>query len=664
MIIKYISFILLSIFISSPLYAQQKSWPRKTIDGKEFYLYRVNSAEGFYSISKNFNTSQEEILQYNPEAQHGLKAGQELLIPVNPIKKQPEAPEKYFNHTVEPGETLYGLAHMYNITPEQLIALNPGCKDLLKVGFVLKIPQKKTTENNRFIYHTIEPKETLFSVARKYNTTIETIVTENPGLRQDSFSTGKVIRIPREKQVETAAIEEVQKEEIPQEEPTYITHKVKRRETLFSISKKYNISIASIVDANPGFKGLKVNSLINIPTSEIAGRKTDRQEEIAQDYTPTVDSTRMINDIYDRINSIQKKGEINVGLMLPFMLNKPNNPNAALYLEFYEGFLLAVDEMKQKGASINLYVYDTEGSKTQMSAILNKPEVKNLDLIIGPEDDALLKMASDFALKHNINIVNTFSLKNEEVLHNARIFQTNIPHPYLYAETTQQFCRLFGDRDIYIVSNRHSGQEKKEFIDALKQEIKRQSLSYKEVSIEDLQKDDNSFLMNINKASVFVPTSSDTTSLVQMIPELRNLRETKPELLISLFGYPEWQTYTTDFIDSFYALDTYIFTRFYAAPTDKSTAKFYGKFKYWYSKDLMQANPKFGILGYDTGLYFLNALYKYGRNFETRIEQTDANSIQTDFYFQRINNWGGFINKGIYFVNFRPDFTIHKTEVR
>lgn len=664
MIIRYISIILLSLLLSSPVFSQKNDWPRKTVDGKEFYIYKVNSAEGFYSISKNFNTTQEEILQYNPEAQHGLKAGQELLIPVNPLKKAAEDSEKYFSHTVEPGETLFGLATMYNTTPEQLRLLNPGCKEPLNVGFVLKVPQKKATGSGQYIYHTIAPKETLFSVSRKYQTSVETIIKANPGLQQDSFNTGKVIRIPQEQMVRTTepSVEEVQP--VIEKEITYTQHKVKRKETLFSISKQYNVSIASIVGANPGFKGLKVNSFINIPSGETVQKAPDQIPENTQEFAPTVDSTKIINDIYNQINSIQKTGEINVGVMLPFMLNKPGDPVAPLYLEFYEGFLLAVEKMKQQGVSINLFVYDTEGSRNQMAAILEKPEVKNLDLIIGPENDALLKMASDFALKNEINLVNTFSLKNDEVSHNARIFQTNIPHPYLYAETTQQFCKIFGDRDIYLVSNRNAGQDKKEFIDALKLEVNRQSLNYKEVSVDDLLKNDGSLLMNINRASVFVPMSGDTSALVQLVPELRKLREAKPELFISLFGYPEWQTYTSDFIDSFHALDTYIFTRFYANPTDKSVASFYSKFKYWFSKDLAPANPKFGILGYDTGMYFLTALNKYGKNFETRIEKTDANSIQTDFYFQRINNWGGFINKGIYFVNFRPDLSIVKTEIR
>ncbi|MFQ6929374.1 MAG: hypothetical protein ACLRS8_18785 [Parabacteroides merdae] len=70
-----------------------------------------------------------------------------------------------------------------------------------------------------------------------------------------------------------------------------------------------------------------------------------------------------------------------------------------------------------------------------------------------------------------------------------------------------------------------------------------------------------------------------------------------------MFGYPEWQTYTRDCLEDFYALNTYIYSNFYADNLSKEVADFYTKYKNWYSKNLINIFPKYGILGFDTGMF-------------------------------------------------------------
>lgn len=662
--IRHITLLFLFIGITVSAFAQNLNYPKKTVNGKEFYIYHVASGEGFFAIGRKFNTTQEEILQYNPDTKFGLKGNQELLIPVNG-KKAPAESENIFIHTVQPGETLYAIANMYHVTTQKLAELNPGSENGIRIGFELKVPQSDNSApantDDKYIYHTIAPKETLFSVQKKYNSTIESIMIENPGLTPGTFTIGKVIRIIPDLQPEQIIEQEIIKDVKPKQEPIYIQYKVKRKETLFSISQKFNVSIQSILDSNPGLTKLSKNDVINIPTEETAAiQQEEKKPEL--EIKPTIDSTRLINDIYNKINEVKRKNEITVAVMLPFMLNKPET-EGALYVEYYEGLLLAVDSLKKQGASINLYVYDTEQSKNTVKNILTKPEAKNFDLIIGPVEDDLIKIVADFALANNINMVNVFSLKNEEVTHNARIFQTNIPHPYLYAETTQEFSNRFKNRKVVFIKD-NNAEDKKDFITTLKTDLNRQSVPYIEHTLEELLANDAAILTGINQPIILVPTSENISVLSRILPELKKVKDEHPDLILSLFGYPEWQKNVSSFIDNFYTLDTYIYTRFYINSTDKQTENFYQKFKYWYSKDLINASPKFGILGFDTGMYFLNALWKYGRNFETHLDQINAQSIQTDFYFQRINNWSGFINKGIYFVNFRPDYSIDKIKLR
>ena len=66
------------------------------------------------------------------------------------------------------------------------------------------------------------------------------------------------------------------------------------------------------------------------------------------------------------------------------------------------------------------------------------------------------------------------------------------------------------------------------------------------------------------------------------------------------------------------------------------------------------------MFGYDTGLFFLNAVQRYGINFEQRLNMIPSNAIQFAFNFERVNNWGGFINTGMYLVHYDVNNAVYK----
>ena len=74
--------------------------------------------------------------------------------------------------------------------------------------------------------------------------------------------------------------------------------------------------------------------------------------------------------------------------------------------------------------------------------------------------------------------------------------------------------------------------------------------------------------------------------------------------------------------------------------------------------------PKFGMLGFDTGYFFLKGLSRYGSAFEKNLDKDwTLIPIQTGFKFQRVNNWGGFINRKVFFVHFTKNFRTDKARL-
>lgn len=665
--------------------AQIESLPRKILNGKEYYVYKVAKGETVYSISKKFGVTQSDIVKYNPSAKNGLKYDQMLFLPTDDTEVIETEESNSFVHTVRRGETLYGIGKMYNVSVAEIKEFNPGVTSKLNVGDKLNIPQKgkkvttttskanvsdkadskKTVADSDYIFHTIASGETLYAISGKYDVTVKEIIRANPGIKPNKLYKGSVIRIPV-KQVVAETIQDQEAvaeqvvdvvEEIPQDVVPAVacsTYVAKRKETYFSIAQKFDISIDSLKEANRDIRVVKEGMTINIPIAQ----------PIVESLTATAkeeDSSEYLDNIYAQVYEKNDASHINVAVILPFMLNEDeSNIKSSLYTEYYQGFLLAVDSLKRQGYSINLYAYDTQGSTEVVKGILDNELMTTMHLIIAPEDDEAINLIADFGERHDINVVNTFSLKNERVNTNARVFQTNIPGSYLYAESAALFIKTFNNKSVVFLNNKDVVEEENDFVVTLKDELNKRNIPYSTCDYSTVLTVGDMRSVADQSAVVFVPTSNKKEALVTMLSGLEEFVNKTPSCDVSLFGYPGWVPQISKNINKLYMLDTYIFSRFYTIPDDAMLYDLSIKYLYWYNEEMKNASPRYAILGFDTGLYFMNAIAKYGKNFANYELPNGENSIQTDFKFERINNWSGFINKSFYFVHLSPDMKIEK----
>ena len=567
---------------------------------------------------------------------------------------------KTFQHTIEQGETVYAIATMYGVTTEAIYKLNPGSKEGIKAGEVLLIPQKKagTKGNNAetYTFHTIEAKETLYAVSMKYKVPAQYILQANPGLSVKTFQKGRTIRIPSNESIQAmdqTAQSKPQAEEAPVQE---ITYTIQKKETMYSLCRKFKVSSYELIKLNPQLKsGVKAGVEIKVPVKDDAVASKTENKASTESF---IQSESEVNALLSAPKSTRALNQLKVALLLPFNPSKKTAASSR-FIEYYEGMLLAVDSLQNQGLSLDLSVYDTGEGTSRIREILTGETLPNADLIIGAVQNDQIKMIADFAKEHHIKYVIPFTSKNDDVLSNNFVFQVNTPHSYLYSKAAERGRKLFANDHIIFV-NIHDKEEKKPFIKALQEELKDHQVPFKEIEYngETFAQDLDSLYMVDQVRNVIIPTSSSLEALQKIKTPLRMLAETKTDYTISLFGYPEWQTYVREALDDFYALDTYIYTNFYADNLSKPMQDFYNKFKTWYSKDLINTYPKYGILGFDTGMFFFGAMKKYGVNFEEELDNIHYPSIQTGFDFHRVNNWGGFINTQIFIVHYNKDFTV------
>lgn len=204
--------------------------------------------------------------------------------------------EKWIKHTVQKGETITAIAQKYKIDPRVIYELNPDCSRVLKLESILLIPHqsskglKTKTEPTIILQentHEVQPKETLFGIAKQYEISLEELNSANPELVETGLKAGQKIKIPSKsapqnsiiaskETTQTAPKKELLVKEkqtkdvlvtvVPQSTET-TTHEVVPSETKFGIARQYGISVADLDQANPILEkeALKAGQKISIP---------------------------------------------------------------------------------------------------------------------------------------------------------------------------------------------------------------------------------------------------------------------------------------------------------------------------------------------------------------------------------------------------------------
>ena len=574
----------------------------------------------------------------------------------------------HFLHTVTKGQSLYSISSMYNVPISDIVKLNPGSDERIKVGQALKIPQ--TSAENQVVFHTIQAGETLYKLSVKHGVSVERICRANPGLSVKNFRVGQVIAIPPKgkatSEVTTQApapapapqVQTTPKE--PLKPKCRDMHKIQRKETVYSISRMYGITEEELIAANPEIKNkkLKKGKFLCIPYAQKQVAETPKTP-VQQD-----DSTLTDAQLFDKNKKESKKiATIKAAVVLPFNTDGTGNKDEQVRMvEYYEGFLMAVDSLKEKGVSIDLYTYDSGKTTASVNQVLSKPEMKTMDVIFGPAHADQVKPMADFAEKHNLRLVVPFTSKGDDVFNNPSVYQINTPQSYLYSEVYEHYLRKFPNAHVVFLDANTGHTDKVDFIKGLKEELKNRQMTFKELKGEDINPEGMKLVVDSLRENVIIPTSGRNVALIKILPQMIVTSREHPNYNMKLFGYPEWQTYTDDHLASFFELDTYFYSSFYTNNLFPEAIQFTNAYRKWYSKDMANTFPKYGMLGFDTAYFFLLGLHKYGTNFEENMNQMMITPIQTGFKFDRVNNWGGFINRKVFFVNFTKNFELIKLD--
>ena len=155
----------------------------ETLPG-DYLIYTIKKGDNLYSIAKNYNITLDELINFNQQGSTLLHIGEQLLIPIN------NQTNNNIQYVIKPGDTLYNIAKRYNTSVDEIKRLNNLSTNMLKIGETILIPGTSNYQT-----YVIRTNDTLEGIALKYNTTVENIMKAN-NLLTDDVTVGQIILIP------------------------------------------------------------------------------------------------------------------------------------------------------------------------------------------------------------------------------------------------------------------------------------------------------------------------------------------------------------------------------------------------------------------------------------------------------------------------------------
>ncbi len=374
-----------------------------------------------------------------------------MAIDVQPVEKSTVIVfingQKFYVHTVKSGDTLYSLAKTYEVSEELIRQHNANMGSELKIDQTVKIPvpesaQKSAKAEKRrkrdFLTHKVQAGQTLYAIARDYNISVATLREDNPSLNPQSLPVGETLWIRRaavgksnEQQTQAEIAEYAATLNSVTDDDGYDHHVVQPGETIYSLSRRFGITEEEFARLNDVSAGLKAGAMIRIPRLEQA------EEKVVD-----VEQPQSTADVHFR--ALASTEPLNVALMLP--MNIENRANAS-YVEFYQGFLLGMETLKNTGrGESKLTVYNTSHDQLKVDEIVRSTMFEGTNLIVGPVYEDELAPVIRYAEQNSVPVVSP--LANISAVESPALYQLSPSAERKYDKVADL---VNGEREIFMI---------------------------------------------------------------------------------------------------------------------------------------------------------------------------------------------------------------------
>lgn len=586
--------IILFLFIlsSSFAYCQPETAQKVTVNGVSYYQHEVEAGNTLWGLQKMYGVSSQDVLQANPELVNGLKVGQKVLIPINDSSVAAEI--QTTDYKVKNKETLYGLSKKFNTSVDQLIVLNPELAEGLKKGQVIKVPYSEET-----IVEEIQ----------------NDVVVEKPIVTNNPFVVDTVSSEANSNGVQVSFSDST------------ISHVVLAHETMYSISKRFMVSISELMKIN-GLKStsVKEGQVLVIPV------KNERIENVQIKEVPSKD------EFQDGDSLIFGSKEVyNIALMLPMHLDYGESYSkyvSNFSTQFYMGAKLAIDSLEELGLNAKVHVFDTQNDSSTIANILAKEIFHDMDVVFGPFLTEEIAQVASFCKEKRIRMVCPVSSDLSVLKENRLVYSSVASNITLMKGLATYLAKYSSDDRILLVKplDEKSIPNYEAFREAYKEVATASSPVMVETTIEGF----NTHIRRKSKSRFVVPTTDKMTAMKFMNNLNQSSFRSNPGGLF-VYGMKDWVNYTD--INNIYK-NKYNFHYPSSSHVDYEEDKVVEVNK-WYRSAYKTDMPKIAIQGYDVLFNFCSSFF---------LEGVSPTLLMNDFQMEQISNVDGFENARVFII--------------
>jgi LysM repeat protein/ABC-type branched-subunit amino acid transport system substrate-binding protein len=523
-----------------------------------------------------------------------------------------EGSRTYILHTVYPGETVYGICRAYDISESELLKLNPFISKGLQAGHQLKILKKKPAKSTprqkeTYIYHIVKEEETLYSIARSYGTSVQTLQTHNPDVVGTLYA-GKILRVPQSEanQQPQPSVPEAVESAPP---PAPANEAADFCYELYPSHDVINIALLLPFDVNGGDMQRSFEFAEFYEGVRIALERLRQQGAKIKLYVWDVAKDRIKQ-------TLSHKSFENIHLIIG-----PVYPDA---------FAVAADYAQVHGIPI----------VSPLALIDSALRYNNyaFQTAIGDEDltRMLLQHCLDDAQDANIVLVSPSAASQDP--QRQRMYRRYLPNlsASVYQNRSKQLDSLRLSRLIREYETRpHSRQV--------------QQINYQTGF---LPRDNaETFLKALNKNEVNrVIIASDNEPLVSELMAALKAFSDYYGCYIVVYGMHKWRKFENIDLETFYHLNLHLAAPYFVDYYRENVVAFIKKYREQYRAEPSQM----AFQGYDVAAYFASALYRFGARFEECLPALEVELMQSNYQFTPIS-YSFRANKGGFMIRYNPE---------
>ena len=519
------------------------------------------------------------------------------------------------------------------------------------------ISKDKVRVDGKICYsHVVLERQTLFSISKAYNVSIEEIYRYNPSVKEEGLKKNSILIIPvQDTQTVTASEKAAEtapetKTAAPETQKAERIHVVKWFEDLDVIAEKYGVSVEAIMKAN-GLKGRKLSKKqkLVIPfTSEI----DDVVEEAAAAETEA-------DEVQEEVPAEEEKAdfgwlfpnrEVSVSLLLP--LKATGSSSSQNNMDFYSGVLLATYDLAEEGVKTELSVYDVADGNFPVT----KERLESSDLVIGPISSGDLGRVFDIAPEAKAVISPLDPRAESLVATHGNMIQAPVPHKLQYEDLAAWIKedKKYTDRVIVITEK---GARANEAVSLMTAAIDSTGISYSPFSYSILEgrnvTDPLTRLMTENGTNRVLIASESEAFVNDVVRNLNLLIHKKLDIV--LYAPSKIRSFETIEVENFHNTKLHVSLGYYIDYSDKKVMDFIMKYRALYNAEPSQ----FAFQGYDIANYFIRLFSRYGDRWPSKIDSEEMSMLQSTFKCSRKEDQG-YINTGVRRIVYGNDWSVNQ----